>query len=198
MSTRGFLGFVVDGTEKIAYNHDGSSPDQLGVNVLRWLRTVPSWELLRGRVRAARVVECTSEPTPDDMRQLREFTDPAVSDGRDWYALLRRTQGDPAAILRAGVIEDASHFPLDSTWAEWGYLIDLDNKTFEIYEGGQGRSHSSGRFADRPWADDDYGPVALLDSWPLSALPDDEALIALIPDEDLPAAQCCCGDDEED
>lgn len=38
MGTRGFVGFVIDGQEKIGYNHFDSYPDGLGVDVLSWLR----------------------------------------------------------------------------------------------------------------------------------------------------------------
>ena len=44
MSTRGFIGFVIDGTEKIAYNHYDSYPSALGLNVLHWLHVEPQAE----------------------------------------------------------------------------------------------------------------------------------------------------------
>lgn len=42
-----------------------------------------------------------------------------------WYQLLRETQGDPAAILRAGVIADGSRY----VGVEWRYLVDFDAQT---------------------------------------------------------------------
>jgi hypothetical protein len=77
-------------------------------------------------------------------------------------------------MLAAGVIEDASKFPADSLFAEWGYVVDFDAMTFEVYRGFQGERHSEGRFADLPQSrDNGYFPVRLVKSWPLSDLPTD-------------------------
>jgi hypothetical protein len=183
VGTRGFIGFVADGVEKIAYNHWDSYPEGLGADVLRWLRKVAGLDLgvdtLRASVRALRVVDPSSTPTAEDIERLRPFTDLNVSSKSldDWYCLLRGTQGDPAAMLRAGVIEDAFDFPTDSLFAEWGYVVDLDANVFEVYEGFQHSAHDKGRFAGRTdnRVSDGYYPVALVKSWPLAELPDDDS-----------------------
>ncbi|WP_433233941.1 hypothetical protein [Actinomadura nitritigenes] len=185
MGTRGFIGFVADGEEKIAYNQFDSYPSGVGVTVMEWLRS-GSTPHLREQVKALRVVPDDSEPTPEDIQRLSEFADLRVSDKdpREWYVLLRDTQGDPGAILRAGVIEDASGFPLDSLFCEWGYLIDLDAETFEVYRGFQHQPHDKGRFASRggeQYANaglpHGYYPVALAKSWPLAELPTPEQFL---------------------
>jgi hypothetical protein len=189
MGTRGFVGFIADGTEKIAYNHFDSYPSGLGVDVLSWLRTAgQDVEALREQVRALRVVDPNSQPTAEDIERLRPFADLGV--GRqtvdDWYSLLRDTQGKPAAMLRAGAIEDASGFPLDSLFAEWGYVIDVDAQTFEVYVGFQSAPHDKGRFASRPpykpehQRSTDYYPVALVGSWPLGELPDEKTFVETV------------------
>jgi hypothetical protein len=75
------------------------------------------------------------------------------------------------ALLQAGVTADASDFPMDSLYCEWGYLIDVDTATFEVYTGFQKAPHDAGRFAHRPPTNEDYYPVALAASWPFTALP---------------------------
>jgi hypothetical protein len=183
MGTRGFVGVVVDGTEKIAYNHCDSYPDGLGLDVLQWLRKAH----LGGARRLAaqlRVVERDSEPTDEDIERLAPYTNTGVGgqkDRPDWYQLLRESQGNPGAMLDAGVIEDASGFPLDSLFAEWGYLVDFDAQTFEAYRGFQHSPHSAGRFADRMHSDgrNGYHPCALAGSWPLSDLPSDEDFLTI-------------------
>lgn len=199
MGTRGFLTFVVDGREATTYNHCDSYPEGLGSDVLGWARdnqhelvcddhgSVPgsAFDL----VRQLRVVAPDSKPTPEDIERLRGYADLGVGEQRldDWYVLLRETQGDPAAILKAGVLIDASEFPNDSLFAEWGYVIDVDARTFEVYQGFQHARHDKGRFADRsPRASvsGDYYPVALVASWPLDGLPSDEEFFAaLYPDD---------------
>lgn len=190
MGTRGFITFVVDGTEKTAYNHWDSYPDGLGADVLKWLRTESDrgafiegsdWlATLARQIRALRVVDPDSQATDEDIERLGAFANRSVGsrDARDWYVLLRETQGKPELMLAAGVIEDASGFPADSLYAEWGYVVDLDAARFEVYRGFQTSPHASGRFASRPQVEYNsvgpYYPAALLVSWPLTELPSDE------------------------
>ncbi|GAA4157664.1 hypothetical protein [Actinomadura keratinilytica] len=186
MGTRGFIAFVVDATEKTAYNHWDSYPQGLGLEVLGWLRAASdSIDALRERARALRVVDPDSEPTPADIARLTRCLGPGAATGRldDWHMLLRQTEGRPHLMLEVGVIEDAGDFPLDSLYAEWGYVIDLDAETFEVYRGFQTAPHGKGRFAHRA-ADSPqrvtsstYYPVALVTGWALNALPSDTAFL---------------------
>lgn len=195
MGTRGFVGFVVDGTEKIAYNHWDSYPSGLGADVLEWLndsRSALESGSLADLARRLRVVDPQSTPTAEDIEHLRQFANLGVGEQTldDWYVLLRNTQGKPALMLEAGAIEDAAHFPLDSLMAEWGYVVDFDAGSFEVYRGFQISPHDEGRFAARPPAGHDarlsstYYPCALVASWPLSDLPDAKSFIETVdPDE---------------
>jgi hypothetical protein len=180
MSTRGFVAFVVDQTEKIAYNHWDSYPDGLGVDVLAWLRAVDLESVAR-QVRDLRVVDPGSTPTAADVERLAKWTDTDVGKQStdDWYCLLRRTQGNPAAMLEAGVIENASQFPADSLFAEWGYVVDFDQGVFEVYRGFQEQPHDRGRFAHLA-GEGGYQPVALVASWSLGDLPDVDRFLAAI------------------
>ncbi len=182
MGTRGFLGFVIDGTEKIAYNHSDSYPESLGANTLAWLSAASKdLEALRGLVSALRVVTQDETPTQDDVDRLTPRTNLNVGERstQHWYNLLRETQGNPAAMLSAGYIEDAGDFPMDSLFAEWGYVVDLDANTFEVYRGFQKEQHDKGRFASR-LGRDNYAPVALVASWPLDALPTTEGFYSAL------------------
>jgi hypothetical protein len=185
MSTRGFVGFVADGQEKITYNHYDSYPRGIGAYVLRWLSSADRGTA-RALARSLRVVSQACPPTDEDIARLTLYCNPDVDGGSDrptrrptWYQLLHKTQGDPALILAAGVLEDASDFPYDSLWAEWGYLIDFDAGMFEVYRGFQGQPHTAGRFA-RPQPRDGYYPVALAACWPLEALPTEAAFLAAL------------------
>lgn len=185
MGTRGFITFAVNGKNKTAYNQFDSYPSGVGLTVLNWLRTVDPAQM-REQAAALRVVDSQSKPTRSDIKRLAAYTDLGVSNQStdDWYCLLRQTQGNPAKMLEAGVIEDASGFPADSLFAEYGYVIDLDGDgLFEVYEGFQKSPHSKGRFASMDH-DDDYYPVALKARWPLAELPSDvDFLIATEPTE---------------
>jgi hypothetical protein len=191
MGTRGFVGFVVDGTEKITYNHNDSYPGGLGVDVLGFARG--DMQAAREQARALRLVTDDVPPTGEQKAALAGLADLGV--GRqaddDWYVLLRRTQGDPAAILRSGYMIDSHDFPADSLFAEYGYVVDFDAGTFEAYRGFQTEMHDKGRFADQAPRDTGYHPVALVASWPLDNLPDDDVFVAVVEgdDEDAEAAR---------
>ncbi|WP_146615539.1 hypothetical protein [Nonomuraea aridisoli] len=182
MATRGFVGFVAGKAEKIAYNHDDSYPAGVGLGVLAWLHAaMRAPDLLRQRIVALRVVSPDSWPTADDIERLSTYAgDPACpSPSLHWWELLWQTQGDVEKMLQAGVIVDASDFPVNSSHCEWGYVIDLDVMVFEVYRGQQLQPHNRGRFVTRQSLPGQW-PVALLTGWPLNQLPgQDEFLDAL-------------------
>jgi hypothetical protein len=146
MSTNGTFGFVIDGEKKIAYNHSDSYPGGLGLDIRDWLirslATRP--EVLPHQARALRVVDMDDEPTGEDITRLAQYYNPNVggrSDRPTWYQLLRRTQGDPDAILNAGVVEDGSAY----VGIEYAYLVDFDERVFiarDPYDGSLGGTWS--------------------------------------------------------
>ena len=198
MGTRGFIGFVINGQEKIAYNHWDSYPRGLGVDVLSFLLNSDP-DVIRQQAANLRVVAPDSSPTDEDVEKLRGYSDTSVSSGdiKEWYVLLRRTQGNPALMLEAGVIEDAAEFPLDSLFAEWGYVIDFDANMFEVYKGFQHAPHELGRFASRGLSDNElergrnvitgnsYYPCALVGYFPLDALPSTRLFLATVDPNDV-------------
>jgi hypothetical protein len=241
MGTSGFIGFVVDGVEKICQTPGDSYPSGIGEEVLCWLaknqdallHPVPGG--VSDQIRALRVVNARHEPTLADVDRLRAMLCERAADNsmRAYFAAasaegvlksassdldimvhaglvpgltladlarvreaMLRSRGDTdwcngltaeelldlnievTALLEAGVTLDRSDFPADSLFCEWGYLIDLDAMTFEVYRGSQKAPHTAGRFARRPPAEEGYHPVALVASWPLADLPDWEAFVA--------------------
>lgn len=66
-------------------------------------------------------------------------------------------------------------FAADSLFCEWGYVINLDNDTLEIYKGfNKEPLAESERFADMQpveWGEDTYFPIKLLMVVPLNELP---------------------------
>ena len=176
MGTRGAWGFVIDGDEKIAYNHFDSYPSGLGSDILQAIRGVDI-EVLRADARRLRVIQDGEVPTPEDVERLHPWTDLSVGSrsAEDWYCLTRGAQGDVRAALACGIIEDGSDFPADSLFCEWAYVVDLDTATFEVCRGFQMSPHSRGRFAGREVPERSVGPyypVALVASYPLSNLPE--------------------------
>jgi hypothetical protein len=166
MGTRGFIGFVADGRETVAYNRFDSYPDGLGLTVLDFARSVTDWPTVR---KAAAALVHVFEDVPPTDEQIE---------------VLERVSGDPAALLEAGYACHLPDWPGASLYCEWGYLLDLDAEVLEVYEGFQRAPHTEGRFHDRPRDHDAYWPVRRVASWGLDALPDDEAFVAQLQPED--------------
>lgn len=186
MGTRGSTSFVIDGTTKTGYQQFDSYPSGVGDTVLTFIRKVMDegrLDEVKEQVRALRVVDDTVKPSAADIKRLKEFHDDRVSTGseEEWYSLLRNTQGDPEAILRAGVIEDASEFPeKNSLFCEYSYVLDFDAEVFEVHRGFQQHPHNKGRFSHQNASDDwepsyagetRYYSVALAASYKFDNLP---------------------------
>lgn len=182
MSTRGFLGFVANERETITYVHYDAYPGGLGADVLKWARSVTDWDAARQQAADLVHVDGETMPTDEQRAALAPYMQPGIGGpkddpGEEWYRLLYKTFGNPAATLAAGYVPHAPNWPGDSLWCEWGVLIDLDAKTFEIYRGFQ-QAPNNGRFGDREINPrSGYYPVKLAGSWPLDALPDDETFL---------------------
>lgn len=194
MGTRGFVGFVIDGTEKIFVSHTDSYPSATGSLVLSWL-TDNRDAVLRpepggvpDQLRALRLLDPSTEPTEADIERIRQLLDghPRYDCYQEFIEdagseeLLEFVTYDLETLLRAGIAWDGSEFPADSTFCEWGYLIDVDTATFEVYRGFQHAPHHAGRFADRPPVDHRCYPVALVASWPLADLPTRAGFLAAL------------------
>lgn len=178
MGTRGSFGFQVNGTEYIGYNQFDSYPEGHGVDNLDWLRSVIDNGLeqsVREAAEAVRLVTDNDKPTPEDVANLEKSTNLQVSnqDTDDWYCLTRETHGNIGAMIECGYILDASDFPRDSLFCEWGYMVDFDKRQFEVYKGfNQGATE--GRFADRTGSEKDYNPITLVAVYSFDELPSDE------------------------
>jgi hypothetical protein len=129
MGTSGYISFIADHQAKNAYSHYDSGPDDLGLKMLDWLRAASAQpEPLKTAIRGLRIVSDDGEqPTAEEVSRFRQYSDPSVGDpSTEWYALLRRTQGDPNAILACGcvVYEDEP--------SGWIYEVDTDERSFTV------------------------------------------------------------------
>lgn len=190
MGTRAAFGLVVNGSEKITYNHWDGYPEGLGFDLIDQLQTLlVDAEAFRAKAEALTALALGPDgeevpPTPEQIERLSAFTDTSVSgqSTKDWYCLLRKTQGNLPLTLEAGLFADASNFPLDSLFCEWAYIANLDTNELEVFKGFQHEAHNSGRFAkrlaggNRAVGGDTYYPVKLIGTIPFG-------MIFLQPDE---------------
>ena len=169
MSTRGAVGFAVDGKLFLSYNHSDSYPSGLGQDVVGFIGTMlhgPAFimdgayafdlEALKEKVRALTVIKSGVKPTVVEQRLYAQYANLGVSEQSltDWYCLLRNFQGvDGLKAIVAGTLkhlDSGNTFPEDSLFCEWAYVIDLDGEALEVYQGFQQKKHNKGRFASAP------------------------------------------------
>jgi len=146
MSTRGAIGFYAEFEDKqfevITYNHFDSYVSVLGFNVLRDLRHILTsrdmgLDWLRDRVFNLRVVSEDDVVTDGDVLLYRQYSEDLSGHLLfEWYALLRRLQGDLLGILDAGIIL-AAHpsWKYDGMFNEYMYIVNLSSEVLECYAG---------------------------------------------------------------
>lgn len=196
IGTRGIVGVIVDKTAKTSYNHYDSYPEGLGTQVLLSLRTVAAakdaregWAEITRQARAVRMIKDGPEaekPTDADKAALAEYLDTRVSEGTadDWYALTRHLQGKLLGMLQAGYMVDAEDFPRDSLFCEWGYVLNLDEGTFEVYKGFIKEPHDDGFWGGLEplekgrFSGYEYHSIRRVAAWSLIELPTDEQFLA--------------------
>lgn len=198
IGTRGVVGFVLKGEAKTSYNHFDSYPEALGVDMLGWLRllaageaTFPDkerqgWPSLARQAEQVRLLDET-EPAPEEaQRALAEVANFGVSSGatEDAYCLTRNMQGKLGEMIHRGWMLSDPEFPLDSLFCEWGYILNFDTETFEVYKGFQKAYHEEGHWGGCSSTRDGYFPIRLVKSWPLAALPTQEEFLAAFAKDD--------------
>jgi len=128
MGTRGKFGFLYKGKYYICYNHQDSYPSNLGVHLLLEIlhANLDEWIKLLENIKE---VSEDVEPTPEDIKNLKKYTWLDVGDQstKDWYCLLRFTQGSFYHVLNSGYMENVE----GDMWEEYTYVLDLDNMVFK-------------------------------------------------------------------
>ena len=181
MGTRGIFGVRINGKDKITYNHFDSDPNWLGKCVVSDIRDVilPELDKYKQLAEAVELVSQSKHATKAEIEKYNITTKPdlGVSEQSedDWYCILRELQGCIAGSLQAGVMIDSHKFVKDSLFCEYGYMINFDENTFEVYEGFQKKKiKNGGRYHTKnSKSDEGYYPIALVTTFPLNDIPED-------------------------
>lgn len=142
MSTRGAVGFQIDGIIKATYNHSDSYPKELGVEVADFLNQLSTNDIktFKEKIKKLRWVYADDLPSPSDINTYGHFADRDVDvcEPTDWYGLLRETQGVNSLALifsdALDVLIDSSDFLETSRDCEWGYILNFDECTLDVYK----------------------------------------------------------------
>jgi hypothetical protein len=138
MGTRGAYGFYKDGMDKITYNNFDSFPDDLGLDIIKYIKS-KTIEEMNNDFNVITMVRGSDKPTTEQFLQCAEYYNDTVSNKspEDWYCVLREAQGDLNASAKVGFMIDSSKFLQNSLFCEWAYIINLDTNKLEVYEGFQ-------------------------------------------------------------
>jgi hypothetical protein len=177
------MGFRVDGTDHVTYNHYDSYPDSLGVTMVEFVRTYRANNgadfIQKMRSEVQHLIPVDTDKKPDDTAKtflkLAGMVDLSVGNQStdDWYCLLRGTQGDPLKMLEARYYSPSNGFLKDSLFCEYAYIVNLDDETMEFYIGfnlaGQ-KFKNPGRYWSSEASEDSekYGAIVLRKTFPLA------------------------------
>lgn len=149
MGTRGAYGFRFEGKDKVTYNHWDSYPAVLGEKIIKMCNE-HTVEELQELFKKIRLVKNDEAPTPEDEQIFEALLEDGIGYREDYYSLLRGLQGQPEQLFNYPIMTDDNYFLDDSLFCEWAYIINLDNKTLEVYEGFTKKSWGAkGRYAKR-------------------------------------------------
>lgn len=203
MGTRHLIAVQQDGEYKVAqYGQWDGYPEGQGLNILYLLKLEGFIDALRATLSRVRFVE--PEGRDKDFWDSYNAAAPEWSNEPDnrtdeqkrwFYTYIHRNLGaeiltnivnsDDTEILLNNQIE----FSGDSLFCEYGYVIDLDANTFEVYRGfnKEPLAHDA-RFKDfktpENRVDKEYFPINLIVCYTLDALPTEEEFLADCEEDD--------------
>jgi len=159
MGTRGAWGLRYKDEDKITYNHFDSYPDGLGKTIKEFV-CVHSVEELTEVFEKIILVDSNIQPTAEQVKETEKWTNMSVSSGDgSWYCLLRESQGEPESYINGlKYMIDNKEFLKDSLFCEYAYIINLDKKVLEFYEGFQ-KKPSNSRYENNEGEDCGNGTI---------------------------------------
>ena len=145
MSTRGYMGIQKKGELKGQYNHFDSYISGLGKDIIKTLNSIPKEDLINKLNEVYDNIILINE----DDKPTQEMIDYAVENGLydsnvssrstdDLYCLFHGTQGRLDMYLNGlKYMLNGNNFLKDELFCEYGYVINLDENTLDIYTCGK-------------------------------------------------------------
>lgn len=179
MPTRGVIGFVYNGEQKITYVPFDAYPSRCGVQNVEFLRSgmAASGNDTASLIRKFQDLHLVTRgkagmPVPmETANKVRYVLQDQSLPADSWYNLLRTTQGDLGWITTAGAMIDAASFGEDSLHCEWGWIVDLNTETLDVYRGFQREPHEGGLWSGVPEQRGGYYGIRKIQGFYLDALP---------------------------
>lgn len=180
MGTRHLILVVVDGEYKLAqYGQYDGYPEYRGMKILDFLKNEFNEQAFRNNLKKCRFlsaeeIENLQKPYSDRKESDKFFEDYPQFDCTTASGVLGQIQNTADGVG----LENSLTFAADGLFCEWVWVIDLDKRTFEGYEGfnkkklnTKDRFYFLEKFRDENTS---YHPAKLIDTWDLDNLPTNE------------------------
>lgn len=154
MGTRGIYGLRKNKKDKTSYNHYDSYPSCLGDQMFDYIKrhSIEEMNELYDRLILVDENKKISELTEEERNGLEilfSYDDKDELIDEDMYSLLRNFQGDLEKYDRNSTVNimcDSKNFIKDSLFCEYGYIINLDTNTLEVFKGFQKKPQNTNRY----------------------------------------------------
>ena len=147
MSTRGLVGWVIDGEFHASYNHSDSYPEWLGSRMFELARTLNAYPHLKDALKNGlkTLIPVKNDETPP--KEWQSFycevglcnIDVLEQSFEDWYCLLHEAQGADLFynVLNKKVYHfiEGKDFLKESLFCEWAWVLNFDTECLEVYKG---------------------------------------------------------------
>jgi hypothetical protein len=190
MGTRGITIVILGGEPVVAqYGQWDHYPSGQGITCLEFLQK-GILDKLREKLKCCHFV------TDDEQKRIEEFCK-SIGCENGWmsgeqaklydekFPYFSRNHGSNILNVIADSVDesillhDQRDFAYDSLFCEYGYVIDLDKNTFEVFEGFSKKPiEKSERFYKPKSKDTEYYPIRLMKSYDLNNLPTAEEFLA--------------------
>ena len=200
MGTRNLTCVYMDGEYKVAqYGQWDGYPEGQGVTCLNFLRDEMVEAKFREQLKKRQFAPHAYLEGVYDAFGAKDGWISVIDSARLDKAFPQLHRDTAAEVLKlimddtiSNYLKDDLNFAADSLFCEWCYVIDLDKRTFEVYEGFNKEPLSENdRFyflEEKSYLeyreDDQYHPVRLAKSWSLDELPTEEEFLNTFKEEE--------------
>ncbi len=184
MGTRGLVCVQKGGEYKVAqYGQYDTDPEYRGFNILKFLNNVNL------KVLESDISECIFYTEEQLQDILSEYKPGTMIFGAPWHReLCGITFEEILSLIVFGNVrslENSINFAQQSLHCEWGYVIDFDKRTFEVYKGFNKKNLTKKDRFYKGKSIEEYKPIKLAVSYSLDDLPTEEEFLDFFyPDEE--------------
>lgn len=184
MATRGIYGFRKNNYDKLNYNHFNSFPSGLGVDIVFFIKSHSLEEInkLCDELIPLPYDTYFEELSPEQKNMMIEFAKEQHEDfeGKKLSYMLAPFEGNLEAYYdypQVRLMRDDKEFIKNSLSCEWGYIINLDNNTLEIWQGFQSEPDITNRYGVEiyyQYETSNYYPCKLIKEYKLENIKTDK------------------------